>query len=271
MDRTGPDPCRTKYPVVFVHGIAFRDRTVLARYWGDSVDYIKKSGGRAYYGGQDAFGTIQENAAALKKRIMEIIDTTGCGKVNIIAHSRGGLESRYMISKLGMDGHVASLTTIATPHRGSVMADVIMKRLEPGSYLADAVDFYARVIGDRKPESYNAGMDLTVERMKKFNADVPDSKNTYYQSYAACIDNAFPNPLWKRMYSIMKKYEGENDGLVSVESAKWGEYRGMVDCRGKKLVSHADIIGMHLITGSFCFKAPEFYVNLVHELKIKGY
>jgi len=91
-EKADPVLCRTKYPVVFVHGVAFRDKTILANYWGDSADYMKKSGGKAYFGGQDAYGTIPENANALKKRIMEIIDKSDCGKVNIIAHSRGGLE-----------------------------------------------------------------------------------------------------------------------------------------------------------------------------------
>lgn len=39
-------------------------------------------------------------------------EETGCEKVNIIAHSKGGLDSRYAISRLGMDQYTASLTTI---------------------------------------------------------------------------------------------------------------------------------------------------------------
>jgi triacylglycerol lipase len=53
----------------------------------------------------------------------------GCdaSKVHIIAHSMGGLDSRYLISKLGYGDRVASLTTISTPHRGSAIADVLLK------------------------------------------------------------------------------------------------------------------------------------------------
>ena len=51
---------------------------------------------------------------------------TGCGKVNIIAHSKGGLDSRYAISKLGSDKYVASLTTINTPHHGCLFAEYLL-------------------------------------------------------------------------------------------------------------------------------------------------
>ena len=57
----------------------------------------------------------------IKKKILEVIEKTGCEKVNIIAHSKGGLDSRYAISILGMDKYTASLTTISTPHRGCIL------------------------------------------------------------------------------------------------------------------------------------------------------
>ena len=49
--------------------------------------------------------------------------------VHIIAHSMGGLDARYMISRLDMADRVLSLTTIATPHRGSPFADWGTRRL----------------------------------------------------------------------------------------------------------------------------------------------
>ena len=51
-------------------------------------------------------------------------------RVHIIAHSMGGLDSRYMISRLGMENHVLSLTTIGTPHRGTAFADWGQRRLK---------------------------------------------------------------------------------------------------------------------------------------------
>ncbi len=61
------------------------------------------------------------------RRIKEILEETGSDKVNIIAHSKGGLDSRYAISCLGAAPYVASLTTINTPHRGCEFADWLLK------------------------------------------------------------------------------------------------------------------------------------------------
>jgi len=265
------DYCATRYPVILVHGISLRDRALLMRYWGNVPDVLQKNGAVVYTGGQDAYGIIPHNAAILKKNILEILEATKSRKVNIIAHSRGGLESRYMISILDMKDKVASLTTIATPHRGSSMADLIMEKVPKGSIVPDIINFFAKIFGDRNPESYNAGLELTRESMKTFNRKVADAPGVYYQSYAAVIDDSFPNLIWRAMYSKINKYEGANDGLVSVDSAKWGNYRGLMTCEGRFEASHVDVVGMHFLTGVYCFKAADFYRELVHELKLKGY
>ena len=263
--------CATKYPVLLVHGIAFRDKIFFIRYWGSITEYLSRRGAVVFTGGQEALGTIENNATALKKKVNEILDKTGAEKVNIIAHSRGGLEARYMISMLGMGEKVASLTTLSTPHRGSSMADYVIKRIGDKKVIASIIDFYAKVIGDKNPESLNAGKELTTGNMKLYNEKVKDSHMVYYQSYISTIDKNFANPLWRAMYNIMEKKEGPNDGLVSVKSAKWGTFRGSVTCGGKPLVTHADIVGMHFLSGEFCFNADEFVAGIVHELKVKGF
>lgn len=265
------DYCSTKYPVILVHGVAFRDETFFIKYWGDIPSILEQSGAKVFTGKQQAYGTIKNNAQQLKERVDEVLKITGSGKVNIIAHSRGGLESRYMITMLGMENKVASLTTLATPHRGSTIADFIIKLTADKKQLAVVFDFYARVIGDDDPESFNAASELTTVKMESFNNQVKDSKSVYYQSYAAAIDENFFNPLWKAMNDRIAEIEGANDGLVSVKSAKWGKFRGVVNCDGKPLVTHADIFGMHFLSGENCFDAGEFVRNIVHELKESGY
>jgi triacylglycerol lipase len=266
-----PDYCATKYPIVLVHGIGFRDKTFLMNYWGSIPVELRKNGAKVYYGGQDAYGIVANNAELLKQQVIAVLNETGSAKVNIIAHSRGGIEARYMISKLGMAEKVSSLTTIATPHRGSVMSDIIMKQISDASALGAVVDFYAKIIGDQNPESFNAGEELTRGYMQKFNEAVPDADVVYYQSYAAAIDEKVPNLLWRKMYTTIFAYEGKNDGLVSIESAKWGDFRGVMSCDGRARVSHADAVGMVFLTGNFCFDAPAFYRELIHELKLKDY
>ena len=269
--RKDKEYCATRYPVLLVHGVAFRDETFIIRYWGNIPSFLEKNGARVFTGKQQACGTIKSNALQLKARVNEILSETGSEKVNIIAHSRGGLESRYMISMLGMESKVASLTTLATPHLGSSMADYIIKNIADKQLIGVILDFYAKIIGDTNPESLNAGIELTTYKMQQFNKTVKDSGSVYYQSYACAIDKNFSNPFWKAMYNKIAEKEGVNDGLVSVNSAKWGNFRGVVSCDGKPLVTHADIVGMHFLSGEDCFDAEKFMRDIVHELKVSGY
>jgi triacylglycerol lipase len=269
--KTGPDYCAVQYPVILVHGIGFRDKTVLGKYWGSTSAVLIEHGAKVFSGGQDAYGAIAVNAGLLKNQILAILVKTGAKKVNIIAHSRGGIESRYMISKLDMQDIVASLTTISTPHHGSIMADIIMKQINDESVFTSVIDFFAKIMGDNNPESFNAGKELTRAAMKDFNLKVPDAKSVYYQSYAGEIDASVAHPVWKLMFNTISKYEGANDGLVSIDSAKWGEFKGTMSCSGKARVSHADEVGMHFLSGMFCFNYEDFYLTLVHELKLKGF
>jgi triacylglycerol lipase len=270
-NRISSEYCGTKYPIVLVHGVAFRDTTILLKYWGDIPDILKRNGAFVRTSGQSAYGSIVDNAAELKLQIMAVINATGAEKVNIIAHSRGGIESRYMITKLDMGSRVASLTTISTPHRGSSMADIIMKHVKDDNVLTTAIDFYAKIIGDGSPESYNAGKELTRDYMKTFNEQTPDVAGVYYQSYAGAIDDTILHPVWRAMYKSVKKREGENDGLVSIDSAKWGVFKGVMTSDGKAKVSHADEVGMHAASGLFSFDAPAFYREAVHELVLMGF
>lgn len=57
-------------------------------------------------------------------RIKKLVQKTGCGKVNIIAHSKGGLDSRYAISRLGCDKYVSFAYDDQYAHHGCLFAGV---------------------------------------------------------------------------------------------------------------------------------------------------
>lgn len=71
-------------------------------YWGRIPKALEQRGAAVFFGGQDGGGSVEGNAAQLKERMEAILTETGCSKVNIIAHSKGGLEARSLISTLGM-------------------------------------------------------------------------------------------------------------------------------------------------------------------------
>ena len=91
---------------------------------------MEKNGATVFYGNQESAASISKCGEELAMRIKEILKETNFEKVNIIAHSKGGLDSRYTLSKCGMDQYVASLTTINTPHRGCEFADFLLEKAE---------------------------------------------------------------------------------------------------------------------------------------------
>lgn len=269
-ERIDSEICKTKYPLFMLHGIGFRDCRYF-NYWGRIPGELKRHGATIYYGNNEAWATIEDNAEFLKIRIMEIIETEGCEKVNIVAHSRGGLDARYMISSLGMAEHVASLTTISTPHHGAKIIDIIYKLPQPLINLAiNGFNKNARMMGDKKPDIYTSSRQLTVSNCEEFNKRVRDSEKVYYQSFAAVMNNIFSDYILTIPNLILRFVEGENDGFVSIESAKWGEFKGVLSTKHSRGISHGDLIDLRR-NDYEGFDAREKYIEIVSELKNMGF
>lgn len=234
MDQT----CRTKYPIMLIHGIGYRDNGA-GGYWGRIPEFLKARGARLWFGDQDAFGTIESNAAQLKLSAEQALRQSGAEKLNLIAHSKGGIEARYLISKLGMAEKTASLTTLATPHRGIVSMDRMKVRARP---LYDGlVALFNRMLtvdGGEENASPKVYEQMTADYMRVFNMLVPDAEGVYYQSYAFDMKNILSDPAMGVFYSFVRTMEGPNDGLVSVQSAKWGDFRGVYSGPGWCGISH---------------------------------
>jgi triacylglycerol lipase len=198
-------------------------------YWRGITEAMRAKGIEVITASVPALGSIEERAAKLG----EDIAAKANGKsVNIIAHSMGGLDARYMISKLHLcNVEVVSLTTIATPHRGSAFADFCFQVIGPG-HLPSIYKVF-----DRLGISAGAFSQLTRKYMQEdFNPNTPDVPGVRYFSYGATLDPRLFS-VFRRSHRIVQREEGANDGLVSVKSSKWGTYKGtLVD------VSHLDLI-----------------------------
>lgn len=263
--------CRTKYPIVFVHGVFFRDSRLL-NYWGRIPAELEANGAQVFYGEQQSAASVEDSAAELAERIEALVKKTGCGKVNIIAHSKGGLDARCAISRLGADKYVASLTTINTPHHGCLFAEYLLNTA-PDSFVKTIEGIYNsafRRLGDPDPDFLAAVKDLTNSRCERFNENTPDMPGVLYQSvgsHARCSKSGrFPLNL---SYPLVRKYDGDNDGLVALTSAPWGESFTVLHPTGKRGITHADVIDLNRedIPG---FDVREFYVQLVNKLKSRG-
>ena len=103
-----------------------------------------------------------------------------------------------------------------------------------------------------------------------FNEDVPDMPGIYYQSYTSLMKDFLSDPLLWFPYLLIQAVDGANDGLVTPESAMWGDFRGIVTNQKHRGISHGDMIDLKR-EDYRGFDVVEFYVKLVEELKNRGF
>ena len=265
--------CRTKYPLLLVHGVFFRDFDHFD-YWGRIPAELKKNGATIYYGEHNSAAAVADSAVELEKRIEEIVRQTGCEKVNIIAHSKGGLDSRAAIAMTSAGKYVASLTTINTPHRGCEFADYLLTEIpeKQQKMIAERYNSVAAKLGDKDPDFLAAVYDLTSQKCRERNEIVHDDPGVFYQSVGSVLQKASSGrfPL-NFTYHLVKYFDGENDGLVGIKSFEWGSSLKMLrNTEMKRGISHADMIDLNRenIKG---LDIREFYVQLVSDLRKMGF
>jgi triacylglycerol lipase len=232
-----------KHPIVLAHGLLGFDELHLLpgnivpgiAYWRGIREAYESNGIQCITTAVPASASIPDRAQVLLDQIASKLPTGSHDReVNIIAHSMGGLDARYLISRLcpsPSQFRVRSLTTIATPHRGSSTADMLFRDIGP-----DLLPRLYRLLARLKIDS-GAFAQLTTTYMEEhFNRVVPNHPDVAYFSYGA---SATPHLLsvFRISHDLMNVLEGPNDGLVSVRSSKWGEYRGTL-----MGVTHLDLI-----------------------------
>ena len=263
--------CKTKYPIILVHGVFFRDNKIF-NYWGRIPRTLKLHGATVYYGEHQSALTVKESARELASRIKLIVERSGCEKVNIIAHSKGGLDCRYAISEFGLAPYVASLTTVNTPHRGCLFAERLLDAIPSNvqNKVAKAYNVTLTALGDETPDFLAAVADLTADACMKRNEILTFPEGIYAQSIGSVMEHPrkghFPLNL---SYRYVKNYDGDNDGLVGESSFAWGEKYTLLRTKGKRGISHCDIIdlGKENIKG---FDVRAFYTDLVSDLRQRG-
>ncbi|ODV74278.1 triglyceride lipase [Cyberlindnera jadinii NRRL Y-1542] len=226
--------------------VADRDGVAL-EYWYGIKEALESKGTTVMVAKVPGFGSIEERASILNDFITKEVERLRHRpkddiynaqnqseqtfkqkgekmKINLVAHSMGGLDARYLISELeNANYEVVSLTTVTTPHRGSEMAD----------YVLDLSEKLPNRVQIPLPPSFKQ---LTTEHMKRFNQQVKDDPKVHYFSYGAEFNPAWYN-IFYASWSIINSRAGPNDGMVSVESSKWGSYLGTL-----MNVDHLDLI-----------------------------
>src|SRR6185312_6262378 len=196
-------------PVVLVHGLFGFDKIARFRYFHRIAEHLESLGCHAHAVRLPAAKAVPDRARVLADAIAALPHE----RVDLIAHSLGGLDARYALAKLGLAERVRSLVTIGTPHRGTPLAD-----LAAGNGPLALARKTVRALGVPL-----AAVDwLSPSALERFNQDVRDVPGVRYACVVGGIVGGAALPI-SPLHSYLKSIAGPNDGLVPVSSQFWGE------------------------------------------------
>jgi triacylglycerol lipase len=250
---------KLRAPIVLVHGLMGFDRLrvgpmVVAEYFRGVPQLYQEAGNKVLL----ASLSPTRGVAARARELKALLDRQFPGEgVHLIAHSMGGLDSRFLISQLGMGHRVVSLTTLGTPHRGTPLADWGLFRfariVRPGLHFLGV--------------PYQAFYDLSTGACSRFNQQNPDDLRVRYFSVAGRMapDQLVTLLAWPRW--MIEQVEGPNDGLVSLTSAQYGE--SCEEWEGH----HLDLVNWHTPWASAERRRDRLpdYVRLIGRLADEGF
>jgi triacylglycerol lipase len=247
-----------RFPVVFCHGMLAT--SMLRRHIPEDPNYfahlrtfLREHGVHALYPGVEPTGGVAGRAEELRDQIRRWTDEP----VNIVAHSMGGLDARFLISRLGFAPRVRSLTTIATPHQGTALADWFITNYRNRVPLLRGLEALGiNVDGFR---------DCQPAVCRDFNAATPDAADVRYFCYAGAVTVDRVTPFLRRSWYYLTSLEGPNDGMVSLRSAQRGELLGTL--AADHFAQTPD--GLFVHPGED-FDAVGFYSRLVEDLARRG-
>lgn len=297
----GPVGLGPPYPVVLSHGFfGFEEFAGLdfATYFYEVKDRLFLEGEIAHTPAVDPFNSSAYRGAQLIEHIEGILDETGHAKVILIGHSQGGLDARVVAHD--RPDLVAAVVTVATPHRGSRIADIALGIVDSpalGDVLGWLIDTVGAPLYDQVGDETDVALALgqfSTPGIAEFNADYPDSPSVFYASVGGRTDlQPSGGPCEPDVQlELITQFDGEldtvdplmsvteglldggllkneaNDGLVRADSAQWGEFWGCVPA------DHLDEVGQLFgdspgIGNSWDHK--EFYVDVVRHLRSLGY
>ena len=275
----------TRFPIVLWHGMGgFVELFGVLNYFYKVAETLENEGYKVYTIGVDPMNDSMRRAEQGSQQIVEFMNDSKARKVNIIAHSQGGIDSRYMISTLQFYDRVGVLMTVATPHRGSFVADAVLGLVPDFAEdtLAGVVDALAPIIGgSNEQDTMEALSRITLGAMDTFNQAVPDRPEVTYwssggvscgplqfdcqnQNNGEVVDTALL-ATYKVLDGDQYEGQGPNDGMVMIESTKWGEFLGEIPA------DHMDEVGQIADEHNQSFNHFEYYKGIAARMFEHGF
>ncbi len=236
---------QTKHPIVLAHGMAgFDELFGIYEYWSGIPQALSKDGAKVFVTEVPQFNSTEARGEALLAQVEEILAITGAQKVNLIGHSHGGLDVRYVASVAPQ--LVASVTTIGSPHQGAELADFLRNNVKEGGFTEAVLGLFANSLGkvlalisgtSNPQDAVSALGSLSSEGAAAFNAQHPaglpaqwcgegpavaDGVRFYSWTGDRALTNILdPSDALLGMTSLV--YDEDNDGLVGQCSAHLGK------------------------------------------------
>ena len=258
-----------RHPVLLAHGLFGFDELRLGsgrvEYWKGVPRALRKMGVDVAVPRFDAAASVERRAGQLAEAI-RAIDSK---KVNIVAHSMGGVDARLAIAEYGVADRVASLVSVASPHRGTPLASLGSIALGPFSRpskkkrkrVAAAPKADDSLVPRRGGLDMGGVRDARPDSMRAFNKRIRDDERVHYASVVGSVEGVGRlHPLLIPGYLFLSGSAGRNDGVVPEESQAWGDVIARVEA------DHWAVVGW-----SKGFDAPDFYERIVRELAARGY
>lgn len=220
-----PAPACPRTAVVLVHGYFCMSRTF---YW-QGLEPLRHE---LIAAGHPVIRSCQPRTGSIAFRAQHLarfLDRLPYPRLILVGHSMGGLDARYVASRLDPRRRVAHVVTIGTPHRGTAAADWALRQPLLATRLLRFID-------------RGALRDLTVEHAERVNAEMPDREDVGYVSLGGvCATDKLVGTL-RRLGEQVSEQEGPNDGMVALPSA----LRGAGVTVG---ANHLELIGQRLMNG----------------------
>lgn len=264
------------YPVILVHGFMGFDTLLCWRMFSQVRSFCESLGVRVLQPQLHPSSSIEYRARQLKVAIEEAYGVEQL--VHIIGHSMGGLDARYLASPAGLNcgARISCIVTLGTPHRGSPVAPLVPRPLTwtlsrlarislKGQRVIPPLVRYRKFCEHLADDRWEALVDLTRENLtERFNTTIIDHPLVRYYSYAGDItagtQKLVPR-LRARFARITGAFKEPHDGLVAVESARWGTFLGVL------AADHGAMIGLQVIPGvSSGFDHLPFFEQLMYHL-----
>ena len=276
-----------RYPIVLAHGFMGWGQGRWLDYFYDVPETLHEAGFSVFAAVVDPVASSEVRSRQLLAFVDEVRECLCADKVNIIAHSQGGLDARMLIGPLNRVDAVASITTVATPHLGFQLADDVLANRGLGPSFLDALAVMVSSLAHgRAAEEADLRATLgsmSIETRSAYNDMYPDPSTVPIFSFAGftgllsagspiCAQGERPppsrgdivEPALLAMFGILGGSRTANDGLLPTDSCVWGRFMGCI------AADHFDQIGQVAgLSDRFDFRS--FYREHAQFLVSEGY